>query len=422
MKKFSLLILLAVAYSFAGAQSIDEIKTMALLGQTQKGKEAVDKYLAVEKNAKKPDGWFYKGYIYNLISKDSSKTLPESIALKSDAFTALKKYRELDAKAPLLEEQNNSPLFDLYVGYSTEVGVKAYEKKDLATSHDGFKKALEVHDYIFANNLAGANGFKFSALDTTLTTYAAITAMEQKKTDDAIVFYKKLVDANVNGPQNIDAYQVLADYYKTKKDKAAFTDIIGKGRKSYPANEEYWTALEIEEATEGLGKPAVFPKYEELIASHPGNYVLAYNYGVELYQYIYSDSAKGVDVNPYKTKFVEAMKAAIAAKPSVEANFLLSNFLYNNSIDISEDARKIKGVKPDDLKKKKELQAASTKSMEDAIPYAQAVETAFTALAKPKGTEKANRRQALVILRNIYEVKKDAAKLAEYEKKVKEAE
>lgn len=422
MKKFSLIVLLAAASSFAGAQSIDDIKTFAYLNQTQKGKEAVDKFLSVEKNAKKPDGWYYKGYIYNMASKDSSKTLAESIALKDEAFKALKKYREMDPKGTLLEEQNNSPLFDLYVGYSTDIGVKAYEKKDLATSHEGFKKALDVHDYVFEKNLAGANGFKFSALDTTLVLYAAITAMEQKKTDDAVAFYKKMVDANVGGPSYIDAYQVLADYYKNKKDKAAFTDIIAKGRKQYPANEEYWTALEIEEATEGVGKPAVFPKYEELIASHPGNYVLAYNYGVELYQYMYSDSAKGVDMAPYKAKFVDAMKAAIAAKSTVEANFLLANFLYNNSIDISDEARKIKGVKPDDLKKKKEMQAASTKSMDDAIPYALAAETAFDSIAKPKGTEKANHRQALIILRNIYEIKKDAAKLAEYEKKVKEAE
>ncbi len=421
MKKFSLIVLLASACSFAGAQSIDDVKNMAYLNP-QKGKETVDKYLAVEKNAKKPEGWFYKGYIYNMVSKDSSKSMADAIALKDEAFKALKKYREMDPKAPLLEEQNNSPLFDIYIGYSTDIGVKAYEKKDLPTSHEGFKKAVDVHDYVFEKNLAGANGFKFSALDTTLILYSAITAMEQKKLDEAVVFYKKLADANVSGPSYIDAYQVLSDYYKNKKDKAAFTDIIAKGRKLYPANEEYWTALEIEEATEGVTKPAVFPKYEELIASHPGNYVLAYNYGVELYQYMFSDSAKGVDMAPYKAKFVDAMKAAIAAKSTVEANFLLANFLYNNSIDISDEARKIKGVKPDDLKKKKDLQAASTKSMDDAIPYAQAAEKAFESIAKPKGIEKGNHRQALVILRNIYEIKKDAAKLAEYEKKVKEAE
>ena len=279
-----------------------------------------------------------------------------------------------------------------------------------------------MHDYIYANNLAGANGFKFSALDTTLTTYAAIAANEAKRPDDAITFYKKLSDANVSDAQYLDVYQVLADRYRTKKDKAAFDEILAKGRKLYPTNEEYWTALEIDYATQGVGKPAIFPKYDELLAAHPGNYMLSYNYGVELYQYIYSDSVKAADVNGYKTKLVEVMKSAVAAKSTVEANFLLANFLYNNSIDLADEGRKIKGVKPDDIKKKKEITVTSTKSMEDAIPYAQGVETAFAGIAKPKNSEKVNYKQSLVILKNIYEVKKDAAKLAEYEKKIKAAE
>ncbi len=422
MKKLSLLAILVSATFFAVAQDIEQIKTFALLGQTQKGKEAVDKFLAMEKNAKKPEGWFYKGYLYNLVSKDSAKTAAESSAMKAEAFEAFKKYRELDPKSPLLIEQNNSPLFDLYMGYSTDIGVKAYNNKDLNGAFEGFRKALDVHDYIYANNLAGANGYKFTALDTTLTTYTAIAAFEAKRPDDGIVYYKKLADANVSDPQYLDVYQVLADQYRTRKDKAAFDEILAKGRKLYPTNEEYWMAIEIDNATQGVGKPAIFAKYDELLVSHPGNYVLSYNYGVELYQYIYSDSVKAADVSGYKTKLVEVMKSAAAAKSTVEANFLLANFLYNNSIDIADEGRKIKGVKPDDVKKKKELTAASTKSMDDAIPYAQAVEPAFAGLAKPRNSEKVNFKQSLVILKNIYEVKKDAVKVAEYEKKIKAAE
>jgi hypothetical protein len=422
MKKLSLLAILVAASFFAVAQDIDQIKTFALLGQTQKGKEAVDKYMADAKNTKKPEGWFYKGFLYNLASKDSSKTAAESIALKADAFESFKKYRELDPKNTLLAEQNNSPLYDLYVGYSTDIGVKAYNNKDQNAAFEGFKKALEIHDYIYSNDLAGANGFKFSALDTTLTTYAAISAYEAKKPDDAVIYYKKLADANVSDPQYLDVYQVLADNYRKNKDKAAFDEILAKGRKLYPTNEEYWTALEIENATQGIGKPAIFTKYDELLASHPNNYMLSYNYGVELYQYIFSDSVKAAEVNGYKTKLVEVMKSAVAAKSTVEANFLLANFLYNNSIDIDDEKRKIKGTKPDDIKKKKELTAAAAKSMEDAVPYAQGVETAFAAVAKPKNSEKVNYKQALVILKNIYEVKKDAAKMADYEKKIKAAE
>ena len=54
---------------------------------------------------------------------------------------------------------------------------------------DNFKKCLLVHDYIYANNLKGANGFAFSALDTTLVFYTAIAAAEKN-------FYSNLILIN----------------------------------------------------------------------------------------------------------------------------------------------------------------------------------------------------------------------------------
>jgi tetratricopeptide (TPR) repeat protein len=421
MKNFLLLAMIAATVT-AGAQSIDDIRTYSLLGQQAKAKEAVDKYLAIEKNAKKPEGWFYKGYIYNQESKEPTKSLAESIALKAEAFEALKKYRSLDPKASLLAEQNNSPLFDIYIGYSTEIGVKAYEQKDPATAFEGFKRALEVHDYIYDNNLTGAGGFKFSAIDTTLTLYAGIAANEAKKADEGAVYYKKLADANIADPQYVDVYQTLADYYKNKKDKTAFLDILDKAKKLYPKNEEYWTALEIEDAVEGVQRPAVFERYEALLAKYPKNYIVAYNYSVELYQYIYSDEMKNTNTSEYKKKLVETIKKAVDNKATVEANFLAANYLYNNSIDISEEARKIKGPKPEDLKKKKALEAESLQNLDQAIPYAQAVLDLFPSIAKPKASEKANYRQALSILKNAYDIKKDTAKAAQYDKMLKEAE
>lgn len=422
MKRLSLFSILVMVINFSIAQDIEQIKTYAYIGQIPKAKESVDKFMAVEKNTKKPEGWFYKGYVYNQASKDSSKSIAESAALKAEAFEALKKYREMEPKNILLNEQNNSPLFDIYIGYASELGIKAYNNKDLVNAYDYFKKGVEVHDYIYANNLAGNNGFKFTALDTTLTLYTAIAATEAKKTDDAATFYKKLADANLSDAQYLDAYQILADYYKSKKDKAAFMEILEKGRKLYPKNNDYWMALEIEDAIDGVKKPEVFTKYDELMVKHPDNYLLPYNYGVELYQFIYSDEMKNASTNEYKTKLQEVLKKAIAIKQTSEANFLLANFLYNNSIDISEDARKLHGPKPDDIKRKKALEAESTKIMNESIPYAESVVNMFSSIAKPKSSEKINYRQSLNILKNIYELKKDAAKVASYEKLLKEVQ
>ena len=421
MKKFSFFAAVILFVNCANGQSLDDIKKYVLLNQPKPAKEMVDKYLAIEKNAQKPDGWYYKGYAYDITSKDSALTISQSNALKTTAFEALKKYFTLDAKAPLSINENNSLLYDLYVGFSSELGVKAYTQKNYELAYENFKKAVEVHDYIFSKGLTGANNYKFSAIDTTLTLYTAIAANDAKKKDSAVIFYKRLADANIADTQYVDVYQYLAEYYKTKKDSANFDAVITKGKKFYPKNLDYWNAMEIEAATDGIEKPQVFEKYDALMAKHPDNYILPYNYAVELYRFIYADSMKNANTNVYKEKLPQILKKAIAIKSTGEANFLMANFLYNNSIDVSEDARKLRGPKPADLKKKKELNDLSAAQMSDAIPYAEKVISLFADLQKPKGSEKINFKQSLVILKNIYESKKDAAKVAIYDKKIKDA-
>ena len=121
----------------------------------------------------------------------------------------------------------------------------------------------------------------------------------------------------------------------------------------------------------------------------------------------------------YKNKLPDVVKKAIAIKSTSEANFLLANFYYNNAIDISEEARTLKAVKPEELKKKKDLQAQSDLAMTQAIPYAEATVDLFAKIAKPKSSEKINCKQSLSILKNIYEIKKDTEKVALYDAKIK---
>lgn len=420
MKKFSFFAAALLLVNAAFAQSLDDVKKYVLLRQIKPAKEAVDKYLAVEKNAQKPDGWYYKGFAYDLTSKDSALSLSDASKIKTEAFNAIQKYFQMDPKATLSKEESNSVLFDLYSGFSSDIAVKAYTQKNFDLAFENFKKAIEVHDFVYAKGLEGANKYKFNAMDSMLILYTAIAANDAKKKDDAAEFYKKLVDANIADTQYVDAYQYLADYYKAKKDSAGFAGIVEKGKKLFPKNAEYWTAVEIEQATDGIEKPQIFDRYEALMAKYPDNYILAFNYSVELYKYIYSDEMKTANTAPYKEKLTTVLNKAIAVKSSSEANFLMANYLYNNSIDMSEEARKIKGPKPADLKKRKDMEAAADKQMNDAIPYAEKVATLYADIAKPKASEKINYRQALTILKNIYEVKKDAAKAAAYDKKIKE--
>jgi len=422
MKKLFLLAVLAGSAVFVKAQDIDEIRNLVLLGQVSKAKDAIDKYMASEKNTKKPEGWYWKAYIINQLSKDSIKTVQESSAMKMEAFDLFKKYRQMDPKATLLAEDNNTPIYDLYAGFGSELAIKAYQAKDFDASYDNFKKAVEVHDYSISNNLVFNNGYKFPELDTLFTQYTAIAAVDAKKPEEAAVFHKKLVDAGLSGDTYADSYNFLVDFYKKNKNKAAFYEVLNKAKKLYPTNARYWTALEVELETEGIPKPDVFKKYEELVTANPGNYDVVYNYAAELFNYINSDDSKGVDLAEYKVKLKDALQKSVAIKSTFEANFVMTVSQYNNSFDLTDEATKIKSVKPEDQKKKKALQAESSQALTEAIPYGEAAVVAFKDIAKPTGTEKGNYRKLLTMMKNIYEVKKNPAKIAEYEAIIKTAQ
>ena len=83
---------------------------------------------------------------------------------------------------------------------------------------------------------------------------------------------------------------------------------------------------------------------------------------------------------------------------------------------------KIKSVKPEDQKKKKALMAESGKVLSDVIPYGENAITTFSVLPKATLSDKGNYKKVVTMMKNVYEVKKDAAKVAQYDKLVKAAE
>ena len=64
--------------------------------------------------------------------------------------------------------------------------------------------------------------------------------------------------------------------------------------------------------------------------------------------------------------------------------------------------------------------ADALKMMNDAAGYAETAHGLFPSLKKAKTTDKIHHKQVVTILKNVAEVKKDTAKMAEYEKLLKE--
>lgn len=416
MKKYLLPVALLIASYSASSQDLKSIMLYATTNQFDKAKIDVDAFLANEKNAAKPEGWYYKAYIYNSLGRVATKPIAESKSLYQSAFDAIKKYADLDPKATLTTEEKNSTVFNVYYG-EFDLGIKTYSDKKFEESFELFKKALEVHDYIFSKNITGPNNLKFSAHDTDVVWNLAILANTLKKKDDAIFYFKKVADADLTDEKYATAYDELVLKYKREKNAELFAKYLAAAKKHYPVDMPYWENKEIDFAVTGLEGEALLNKYEELTKTLPNNYIVFYNYAIDIDKFLGIDAAKGKDVTAYRNKIEELFKKTITIKSTIEGNLQLANLYYSKTYDLQEQAAKIKGTKPAEVKVKNSLLASIKTTMNQAIPYAEEAEKLLAALKEYKFVDKTNYKLAIEILTNAYKMNGNAAKLAEYQKK-----
>ena len=419
MKKYLFAIVMLFTVCFTYGQDLKSISINVALKKFDAAKIELDKFLAIEKNASKPEGWYYKAYIYNSLAREPKKTEAESKSLNAEAFAALKKYAQFDPKTPLTIEENNSTLFNIYYSYY-DMGVKMYNEKRFAESFDLFRNSLDVHDYGVANNLNGPGTLKFASHDTDLVWNLAVLANELKKKDDALIYYKKIAEVNLSDEKYATAYDELVQKYKREKNTELFNKYVTAAKKHYPVDLIYWENKEIEFALADAENEALLNKYEELTKTFPNNYVVFYNYAVEIDKFLGTDNAKTKDaaaVTAYRTKIEELYKKAVSIKSTIEGNLQLANLFYSKTYELQERAAKIKGTKPAEVKAKADLQAAIKATMNEAIPYAEEGARMLGEMKEYKFSDKANYKLALEILSNAYKMNGNTAKFAEIEKK-----
>lgn len=416
MKKYLLLLAMFSVALCSKGQDLDNIKKLLLLNKFEQVKPEIDNYLSNEKNVAKAEVWYYKAYAYNSLGRTPTKPMSESKNLFSGAFDAVKKYAQLDPKAPLTAEEKNSTVFNIYYGLY-DLGIKAYNEKNYAESYDLFTRTLGVHDYIYDSKITGPQELKLPAHDTDLVWNLAILANELKKSDEAMMYYKKIADADLSDEKYVTAYEEMILKYKKEKNAELFSKYLASAKRHYPIDLPYWEMKEIEFAVSDLENEALLGKYEELTKTLPNNYVVFYNYAVEMDKFISTDAAKGKDMNAFKNKIEELFKKAISLKPTLEGNLQLANLYYGKTFDLSEKIAKIKGTKPQELKVKNDLIAESKMISNESIIYAEAAVKFLAELKEYKFTDKSNYKLALEILEHGYKTTGNAGKLAEVQKK-----
>jgi len=413
MQRFLLSLLIILGSSRLFAQSIEDIESQFGKGELDKAKASVDAFLLKEKNAAKPDGWWYKGLIYNEIAKSEKyKNLaPEG---RMDAFNAFKKYYELDPKAIRATLEQHVRLFDIYNGYF-DLGVAGFGASKFDSAYINFKNALMVEEYIGGKGLE-YNGFKFPAFDTTLIQNIALSAYRAKRDDEAAVYYKKIADQKIAGKDNVDVYQLLIEYYMKKNDKVNAEKYFALGRELYPADDR-WYQMELEQV-DAKDKKALFAKYDELMPKYPDKHLMTYNYAVELFNYTYAGDTKPADYKENQKKIESVLKTTIAIKKDYpEANVLMARHYYNVLYDYQDDMQAIKGTTEADKKKKADLKIKMTEAADQLIVYSQTASDMYSAKPTLKAGEKGNYKVVNGYLSTAYEVKGDKAKADEYRKK-----
>jgi tetratricopeptide (TPR) repeat protein len=297
----------------------------------------------------------------------------------------------------------------IYAGFY-DLGAAAYNKKDFRNSFQAFSKALEAEEYI-VNKGYKFDEIKFAAFDTALIMNAALAAVQSNDTVGSIMLYSRFLDNGIVGEDSKQVYEIVVDHYVRKGDVANANKYIKIAKERYPESKDVWN----EYAVKLIGKDnkeVLYAQYDKMLSEDPTNFTISYNYAVEIYNSLYAaGETRPTDLVSSKKKLTELLNIAISSDKGMDASMLMINHLFNITAEYSleENAEKVAAKKVE--KKKKTLDAANA-----VIPYAEKVLSYINNIAEPSIREKADKKNILGYLMDIYSIKGDQKKADEYEK------
>lgn len=415
MRKFILSALLLATGAGAFAQKLSDVEKKIGEGKYEDAREAVNKLLADPKNQTNANAWYRKGQVYIQLALDSTKK-DQAVANRAEAMQAFKRYYEMDAKNMMGTLEQNVRPFQVYES-AYNAALADFNSQNFASSFQNFKQALDAEDFIKSKSLT-YGGINFPALDTNLHLNIAATAMKAKMEDSAMIYYGKLADAKLNAENYIEIYQTLVDFYDRKGDAANRDKYLALGKELYPKS-DYWYEAQLGPVRDD--KPKLFAKYKELTTANPSSYYLNYNYAVELFNYGFASDNKPADAATYEPQIEPAIKAAIAAQPSADANYLMVRYLTEKIYRTEDAMRAIKGTTPADATKRKGYAAQIKQMWAQMAPFAETAFSAYEGKKDMKAYEKGNFKNVSNVLIDYYSMQKDEAKVKQYQDRLKAA-
>lgn len=426
MKKIILSLIITTFVSFGFAQDAKKVQKYFDNKQLDKAKTEVDGL--VEKNPSNSEALYLKAKVYGAIADSSGMQNLVQGDARAIAFDAVKTALNdsTNSKLTLMAAQDQyHALFNLYSSYY-QSGAEAFNDAASSGEKAGYEKAMklfedanEVGQYIAERNFA-----KIGKVDTTLVLNIGKAALNAKDEASAIKYFKELADANIKGTSEGGSdggfqipYQWLTLHYKDAGDEANMKKYAELGKKLFPTD-DYYTLVEMDYYREKKDNPALFSKYDELVARHPDSLTYHFNYANDIFGYLYnSDEGTEIKDKPGLMKTLgDQVEAAYGINPNdVNNNWLYAQYYYNLGIEMRDSASKVKGTAPENVKSKEDINALSKDNFTKAIPYA---EKALTALeADNKKSDKSRYKSIADLMQKIYQSMNQNDKVKAYQDK-----
>lgn len=426
MKKIVFALLFTFFVSVLFAQDLKKAQKYAADKQLDKAKTEVDALLAKDPN--NGEALYMKAIVYGQIADSAQFNSLVTGDARAEALDAFKKAiaDSTNAKVSLMAIKDQyKALFDLYSGYYS-AGAKAFNDAANASSKTGYEDAMNL--FIKANDvgqyIAQKKYANIGAVDTTLVLNIGKAALNAKNDDAALKYFTMLADANIARTKGEDdnsgyviPYQWLALHYKEAKDEANMMKYADLGQKLFP-NSDYFTLVEMDYFREKKNQPALFKKYDELVAKYPDSLAYHFNYANDIFGYLYN-SDEGTTINDkaalMKTLGAQVESAYKIDPADVNNNWLYAQYYYNLGIELRDSALKIKSTKPEDVKRKADLNAESKEGFNKAIPYAD--KSLATLEAGNKKADKSRYKSIDNLMQKIYQSLNMDAKVKIYQDK-----
>lgn len=430
MKRIVLPILFTCFVSFTFGQTIKKATSYLDGKDYAKAKSEIDAFLA--KTPNDAEGLYLKSKIYEKIADSAqlhSLVTGDAREIALDAFKkAIADSANMKAKLMVMKD-NFQPVFGIYSGYY-EDAAKAFndaaassDKAGFANAMNLFIKADETGQYIAKNKWAN-----IGEVDTTLVLNIGKAALNAGNNDMADQYFSKLADANIKGTQGKTEesfevpYQWLTLHYKDAKDEAKMNKYAALGKQYFP-NDDYFDFVLMDYYRDKKDMPNLFKTYNELVTKHPDSLHYHFNYANDIFGYLYNSDEGVVVTNKdelLNTLHSELDKAMKLNSNDINTNWLYSQYYYNQGIETRDQALKIRSTKPEDVKKKADLNAQAKASWNAAIPYANKAITELE--ASNKKADRSRYKSVVNLMQNIYQSLEQKDKLKVYQDKYDNAD